>query len=356
MSDRTVVSPTINAPNELDRAPTALKKEGDGWHAVWNPLAKRALDIDLMHTFTHVGVVCCVRFSANGKYLAAGSNRVAQIFDVETSTRVCVLEDETVPKDEDLYIRSVCFSPDGRCLVTGAEDKRIRIWDIASKRIVNILDGHEKDIYSIVFSQDGQLMISGSDDGTVRVWDMFKPSNSPLYVLDIDEPDNSAGVTSVAANPDGKLIAAGTFGANVLLWDVQTGVLVEKLRGHKKSVYSVAFTPDGKGLLSGSLDKKLKYWDIQDVMTREKRCVCTTNFSGHKDFVLSVTVSNDSQWVISGSKDRFVQFWDAQSGDMQLRIEGHKNTVVSVDHSPVDRLLASGSGDWLVRIWKYTTI
>lgn len=38
-----------------------------------------------------------------------------------------VLEDETAPKDRDLYIRSVRFSPDGKLLATGAEDSKIRV-------------------------------------------------------------------------------------------------------------------------------------------------------------------------------------------------------------------------------------
>ena len=46
------------------------------------------------------------------------------------------------------------------------------------------------------------------------------------------------------------------------IWDARTGELLERLRGHKDSVYSVAFTPDARGLVSGSLDKTLKYWDV----------------------------------------------------------------------------------------------
>lgn len=40
---------------------------------------------------------------------------------------VSVLVDESAGKSGDLYIRSVCFSPDGKYLATGAEDKQIRV-------------------------------------------------------------------------------------------------------------------------------------------------------------------------------------------------------------------------------------
>jgi glucose repression regulatory protein TUP1 len=85
------------------------------------------LDVDLVHTLEHHSVVCCVRFSQDGKYVATGCNRSAQIFDVQTGMKVTQLQDESVDRDGDLYIRSVCFSPDGRYLATGAEDKQIRV-------------------------------------------------------------------------------------------------------------------------------------------------------------------------------------------------------------------------------------
>jgi general transcriptional corepressor TUP1 len=75
----------------------------------------------------HESVVCCVRFSIDGRYVATGCNRSAQIFDVGTGQQVSILQDDTVDKDGDLYIRSVCFSPDGKLLATGAEDKLIRV-------------------------------------------------------------------------------------------------------------------------------------------------------------------------------------------------------------------------------------
>ena len=103
------------------------KREGQDWYAVFNPNIRRVLDIDLVNTLVHDSVVCCVRFSYDGKYVATGCNRSAQIFEVASGNMLVKLQDEAVEKDGDLYIRSVCFSPDGMYLATGAEDKVIRV-------------------------------------------------------------------------------------------------------------------------------------------------------------------------------------------------------------------------------------
>jgi glucose repression regulatory protein TUP1 len=110
-----------------DLLPQSQKREGEDWFAVFNPNVRRVLDVNLVHNLPHESVVCCVRFSADGKYVATGCNRSAQIFDVTTGRQVQCLQDDSVDKDGDLYIRSVCFSPDGKYLATGAEDKQIRV-------------------------------------------------------------------------------------------------------------------------------------------------------------------------------------------------------------------------------------
>lgn len=127
--------PLPNVGNQLaDLDPDQLrpdqKREGLDWFAVFNPRIRRVLDVDLVHNLAHESVVCCVRFSADGRYVATGCNRSAQIFEVATGTQVSKLQDDSVDKDGDLYIRSVCFSPDGRYLATGAEDKQIRVCQI----------------------------------------------------------------------------------------------------------------------------------------------------------------------------------------------------------------------------------
>lgn len=125
---------------ELEAVAPHNKKTGNDWHAIFNAQVQRVLDVDLVHSLQHDSVVCCVRFSHDGKYVATGCNRSAQIFDVASGEKVCVLEDHNATDPmggTDLYIRSVCFSPDGRYLATGAEDKIIRVsaWFIAPNSV-----------------------------------------------------------------------------------------------------------------------------------------------------------------------------------------------------------------------------
>ncbi|MCJ1337081.1 general transcription repressor [Bachmanniomyces sp. S44760] len=341
----------VLADLEPDRLPANQKREGPDWFAVFNPRVPRTLDVDLVHTLQHESVVCCVRFSQDGHYVATGCNRSAQIFDVKDGRQVSFLQDESVDKDGDLYIRSVCFSPDGNYLATGAEDKMIRVWDIAARTIKHTFSGHEQDIYSLDFARNGRHIASGSGDRTVRVWDI----DTGREVLNLSIED---GVTTVAISPDGQYVAAGSLDKSVRVWDARSGYLIERLdgaEGHRDSVYSVAFAPSGRQLVSGSLDKTIKMWELDGSrgigQTRGGKCIRT--FEGHKDFVLSVALTPDGQWVLSGSKDRGVQFWDPRTGDTQLMLQGHKNSVISVAPSPKGGLFATGSGDMRARIWSY---
>ncbi|KAK7206065.1 WD40-repeat-containing domain protein [Myxozyma melibiosi] len=340
---------------DFDRVPNEYKKQANDWFVIYNDRAPRVLDVDLVHTLDHHSVVCCVRFSADGKYVATGCNRSAQIYDVQTGQRICHLQDESVDREGDLYIRSVCFSPDGRYLATGAEDKQIRVWDIKTKTIRHQFSGHEQDIYSLDFARNGRHIASGSGDRTVRVWDM--EGGQCVLTLSIED-----GVTTVAFSPDGRFVAAGSLDKSVRVWDASTGFLVERLEapdGHKDSVYSVAFAPNGKDLVSGSLDKTIKLWELQSargLSGSHKGGVCVKTFTGHKDFVLSVALTPDGQWVLSGSKDRGVQFWDPRTAQAQLMLQGHKNSVISVAPSPSGKLFATGSGDCRARIWRYSVL
>jgi glucose repression regulatory protein TUP1 len=94
-----------NVPPHLKKESTASAHGGTEWFAVWNPSVKhkRIADVNLLHTLLHESyvvlhldhsllifssVVCCVRFSKDGRFLATGCNRTAQVYDARTGAKV----------------------------------------------------------------------------------------------------------------------------------------------------------------------------------------------------------------------------------------------------------------------------
>lgn len=113
------------ADQNTEVSATQSNKPRDDWFVVFNPTVARQLDVDLVHTLSHDSVVCCARFSMDGKYMATGCNKTAQVYDVLSGEKIWILD--TPENYVENYIRALCFSPDGKYIVTGSEDKLIRV-------------------------------------------------------------------------------------------------------------------------------------------------------------------------------------------------------------------------------------
>lgn len=60
----------------------------------FNPKLPRSLDLNSLHSLEHPSVVCCVKFSMDGNYLATGCNRNAHIYDVAKGTKIMLVSSQ----------------------------------------------------------------------------------------------------------------------------------------------------------------------------------------------------------------------------------------------------------------------
>jgi WD40 repeat protein len=69
----------------------------------------------------------------------------------------------------------VTFSPDGKILATGREDKTVQLWDVATGEQKAVLKGHTEAVLSLAFIAEARILASVSADQTVRLWNLSPP-------------------------------------------------------------------------------------------------------------------------------------------------------------------------------------
>ncbi|MBM0744078.1 hypothetical protein JOY44_21055 [Phormidium sp. CLA17] len=106
----------------------------------------------------------------------------------------------------------MAFSPDGKTVVSGSEDKTIRLWSLDGTPLGQPFQGHRSGVKSVAFSPDGKTLVSGSEDKTLRLWSLDgTPLGQPFQ-------GHRSGVKSVAFSPDGKTLVSGSFDNTIHLW------------------------------------------------------------------------------------------------------------------------------------------
>ena len=118
---------------------------------------------------------------------------------------------------------AIAVSPDGRMLLSGGYDRVARIWNLADRRLLRQLRGHEGTIWSVAWSPDGRLLATAGEDRTIRIW--RAADGLPLHVL----RGHELNIWVVRFSPDSRLLASGSFDHSIRLWNAETGALVRRL-------------------------------------------------------------------------------------------------------------------------------
>jgi GTPase SAR1 family protein len=235
-------------------------------------------------------------------------------------------------------VRGVAVTPDGKTVVSGSDDKTLKVWDFETGQCRATFQGHTSGIYGVAVTPDGKTVVSSSADETLKVWDLATGHCRNTL------KGHSGHVWRLAVTPHGKTVVSGSTDKTLKVWDLATGERHTTFQGHSSLVGGVAVTPDGKTVVSGSMDKTLKVWDLATGH-------CRATFEGHTSYLRDVPVTPDGKTVVSGSDDKTLKVWDLDTGQCRATFEGHTGSVFGVAVTPDGKRVVSGSGDNTLRVW-----
>lgn len=253
---------------------------------------------------------------------------------------------------------SLEFSDDCRLAAAGFQDSYIKLWTLDGSSLItnripsskrkemelgdpstSMLIGHSGTVYSTSFSPDNRFLISGSEDRTVRLWSLdthtalvsYKGHNHPVW--------------DVKFSPLGHYFATASYDQTARLWSSDHIYPLRIFAGHLSDVDTVSFHPNGCYVFTGSSDKTCRMWDINSGDS-------VRLFLGHTAPVLSTAVTPDGRWLCSGSEDGIINVWDIGTGKRLKQMRGHgKNAVHSLTFNKEGNVLISGGADNSVRVW-----
>lgn len=279
---------------------------------LWDTLSGKELDTLSGHT----GPVSSVAYNSKTTVVSGSADKTVLIQSIQPSWSLVARlgadpKDPTKVGDSPISNRALCldFSPDGKLLAVGGGDPsrsgEIMLWDLATGKVVRTFENaHSDTVLGLRFSPTGKSLLSGAADKFVKIFDVatgkFVKSfeGHTHHVLDVSwKADESTIVSSGADNV-------------IKVWNIETGEQKRTIKGYSKQVTSISFIGLGANIVSGGGDKTVR----MHLTTNGSNF---RNLSGSTDYVYSVAGSRDETVVIAGGEDGVLRVWDAKTGKLR---------------------------------------
>ncbi len=269
----------------------------------------------------HGSDVRAVDFSPDGQLIASGSNAGDIIlWDANTGDMARVL----VPVDDSLSVNvdQLAFSPNGQYLLASVEDLRgggtgddvheLRIYEVESGDLVQMVGAEGYSAGSIAFSPDGSQFLAGFTTGEIYIWD-FTPDaetyndlagtvfNPPEDAVEFPDPvarlrEHQAGnlITDLNFNAEGTQLLSSSADFDIILWDWVNLEVIHLFDGHTDTVQAVDFIAGKNQALSTGRDRNVIIWDLDTGLALHV-------MTGHESLPQALAVTYDGAFGITGA-------------------------------------------------------
>ncbi|KAJ4370566.1 U3 small nucleolar RNA-associated protein 13 [Neocucurbitaria cava] len=252
-------------------------------------------------------------------------------------------------------------------LASGAEDGKIRIWDLHKRKSIAVLDSHVSVVRSLQYSPQEKVLISGSRDKTLILWDSHRwKAQRTIAALE--------GIESAGFVADGQVVYSGGEHGRIRLWSVTTGqeLTQEQEPGiETDEIANILYHSSLPYLISVHADQVLNFHSLRSVeppfveetldpLPMFRRISGTHDevidiaYVGRDKSLLALNTNSEDIRIVTLNESDFTG--DATQGryfgaDVGL-LKGHEDIVICLDVDWSGHWLVTGAKDNTARLWR----
>jgi len=240
------------------------------------------------------------------------------------------------------WVRSVAVEPGNQWFVTGAGDRIIKVWDLASGNLKLSLTGHISTVRGLAVSDRHPYLFSCGEDKMVKCWDLEQNKVIRHY------HGHLSGVYSLSLHPTLDVLVTAGRDASARVWDMRTKAQVHVLSGHTATIADVKCQESDPQVITGSMDSTIRLWDLAAGRTMAQ-------LTHHHKSVRSLTIHPTEYSFASGSAGgNNIKKWKCPEGMFVHNFSGH-DAIINTICVNEEGVMYSGADNGSMTWWDYKT-
>ncbi|XP_035676378.1 NACHT domain- and WD repeat-containing protein 1-like isoform X2 [Branchiostoma floridae] len=209
--------------------------------------------------------------------------------------------------DKDGSITCLRITHNNNCVVTGDEAGFIKLWNLNTGQFIRQLDQASGGIRCFWITRMDRYLVAVTDSNAVSAWDI-----DSMTLLWTRKPNCEGKITCVTMTDDRKYTAVGTDEKQILVFDNKLDKAAHILVGHQSPLTCLSVSHNQKLLASGSSGETMRVWDLGTGRLVHELYAKSPVFKG----IVCLSFSHDDKYLLTGGHDRSLKMWDLETGNM----------------------------------------